>query len=437
MDRGISDPPILDSMAALMQKGLLRRFEAAGEGRFWMLESIKDYSGIQLEQRREAALLRRRHADYFLAMAEKSAGALYGSEQTLWLERWEMEHQNFQEALGFYISHGEIRDALRLAVHLEWFWYLAGHFSDGREALEEIMSHQDRSVPPQLEARGLESLGWIAFLQGDWSYAKQRYCRSLELRRCCADGSEQAMVLARLGVVERWLGETDEGTRHGEEAVALARATDDVRQIVHALICAYSTTGGIFVGDPPRAELEEALRLSEQRGDRWGIAHALNGLGDLFRESGDYRKARARYAESLVEFRDLKARWMIAWTFEGLGRTSYADGDYLGAKQYLKESVKMFWDLGDTRNAGLVLRWVGLAECGLGRRAAAARLLGACETYRRTLDSQTTAKQGKQDCEIDGTESCCREEYPSEWAQGEAMTLAHAIRYGIGLAEQA
>ena len=60
----------IDTLQSLIDKSLLRR---QGE-RFWMLETIKEYAAERLEQRGEAMVLSDRHADHFIALAERAAG---------------------------------------------------------------------------------------------------------------------------------------------------------------------------------------------------------------------------------------------------------------------------------------------------------------------------------------------------------------------------
>jgi predicted ATPase/DNA-binding SARP family transcriptional activator len=424
--------PILDGLTALMDKSLLRQYDTAGGSRFWMLESIKEHSRIQLEHSLESQTVSQRHACYFLEMAEETESLLHGPDQVAWLDRWEIEYNNLQDALSWFLSSGEFQNAFRLALALEWFWYRYGYFSDGRKWLEEILDRADGDRFPHLRARAYNALGWIVFLQGNWLYAKNCYSKCLELSRQRNDKKNEVTAVSRLGVVERWLGELEEGTIHGEEAIRIGREIDDPLQIAYSLICAYATTGGVFPDrPPPRAELEEALSITQQTGDLWSIAHILNGLGDLFRELGDYCEARIRYEESLRIFRELKDRWMIAWTLEGLGRTCYLDDDYSNAEKNLREGVKLFSTLGDKRNAGLMLFWLGMVKRSRGCHGAAARLLGAFDSLNRVLSGNHVTGPKKHCSELNQAFADYRSTYMAEWVKGQAMTLEDAISFAL------
>ena len=54
---------------------------AAGEPRFGMLETIREYALERLDERGDGEAVRRRHADFYLALAERAEPALLGPQQ--------------------------------------------------------------------------------------------------------------------------------------------------------------------------------------------------------------------------------------------------------------------------------------------------------------------------------------------------------------------
>jgi predicted ATPase len=91
---------VLDLLASLMDKSLLNRAETEdGEGRFWMLETVKEYALERLEAAGEEEKIRRAHAAHYLALAEEARPELKGSRQTEWFDRLESEHDNHRAAL--------------------------------------------------------------------------------------------------------------------------------------------------------------------------------------------------------------------------------------------------------------------------------------------------------------------------------------------------
>lgn len=92
MERG----KVLDLLAQLVDKSLVLVAGRDGEqARYRMLETVRQYGREKLEEAGGETAVRRRHADFFLALAEEAEPALLGSEQGEWLKRLEVEHDNW------------------------------------------------------------------------------------------------------------------------------------------------------------------------------------------------------------------------------------------------------------------------------------------------------------------------------------------------------
>jgi DNA-binding CsgD family transcriptional regulator len=99
-------------LAALVDKSLVRHeAQPGGEPRFGMLETIREYALARLEASGEAQALRRRHAAYFLALAEEAAPELQGPRQVAWFDRLAREHDNVRAALQWLTERAERGDA--------------------------------------------------------------------------------------------------------------------------------------------------------------------------------------------------------------------------------------------------------------------------------------------------------------------------------------
>src|SRR5262249_56032800 len=73
---------ILDGLVSLTSQSLLQHAQGqAGEPRFVMLETIREYALEQLGASGQAPAIRRTHAEVFLALAEAGAAALGGAGQ--------------------------------------------------------------------------------------------------------------------------------------------------------------------------------------------------------------------------------------------------------------------------------------------------------------------------------------------------------------------
>jgi predicted ATPase/class 3 adenylate cyclase len=145
----------LDILQSLVDKSLVRH---TGE-RFWMLETIREYA-LELLDEEDLA---NRHADYYLALAEKAFRETIGPRPAESLDRLEADHDNLRAALSRLETAGETQRALRLAGVLYGFWQVRGHFTEGQRRLETVLSADDS--PTAARARAL--LGWVVLRSGD------------------------------------------------------------------------------------------------------------------------------------------------------------------------------------------------------------------------------------------------------------------------------
>src|SRR3954454_12068876 len=97
--------------------------DAGGWSRFGQLATIGEYGLDRLAAAGEAETTRERHAGYYLSLAEVAAPALFGPDQTTWVDRLEREHDNLRAALAWYLERAPAA-ALRLAGRLRPYWRL-------------------------------------------------------------------------------------------------------------------------------------------------------------------------------------------------------------------------------------------------------------------------------------------------------------------------
>ena len=108
---------VLDGMASMVDKSLAQQVEeAAGETRFVMLSTIREYALERLAASDDVAATRRAHAAYYLVLAEE--GAEEAAAHPEWLDRFEVEHDNFRAALEYLIKTGDADWGLRLGAAL-------------------------------------------------------------------------------------------------------------------------------------------------------------------------------------------------------------------------------------------------------------------------------------------------------------------------------
>lgn len=98
-----------------------------------------------------------------------------------------------------------------------------------------------------------------------------------------------------------------------------------------------------------RPELEEALSIGRELGDKWNTATALRNLGLLENIGGNYLEARSFLEQSLEVWREMgsKGKMGSAWTLAFLGDAALNHDEPERARSLYEESVAILRGLGD------------------------------------------------------------------------------------------
>lgn len=176
----------IDTLQSLVDKSLVRH----SIGRFWMLETIREYAAERLEESGEAPMMQHRHAEFFLALAEEVELSSRTGDQPALFERLSADNANLRQAVKWAREHGDIERELRLVTALWSYWLARGHVREGRRWLEDALARTDE--PP---ARALLGLCMLRHLEGDEVRDILEKARRV-LRTCEADGDEFALAQA-------------------------------------------------------------------------------------------------------------------------------------------------------------------------------------------------------------------------------------------------
>jgi predicted ATPase/DNA-binding winged helix-turn-helix (wHTH) protein/DNA-binding CsgD family transcriptional regulator len=238
----------LGAITGLVNKSLVRPEAArAGEPRFGMLETIREYAWEQLTALGEAEATRDRHLAYFVGLAERAL-ALFNSQQAHhWFATMEEEYENFRSALGWAGEKLDSDADLRLASAMCRFWYFRGNVGEGFKWVDAALARR-RDASPALRARLLH--GAAAMNKWDEERAVALDNESLALARSVGDRETIARCLLNLGV-----GHLDKDPQRAgallAESLAVSRGIDVedklrvIGQTLHALAVVAQAQGDL------------------------------------------------------------------------------------------------------------------------------------------------------------------------------------------------
>ncbi|MGW3482987.1 protein kinase domain-containing protein [Rhodococcus indonesiensis] len=342
---GLAAGEVLDTLTALVDKSILIREEAGSVVRFRMLETLRDYGAEKLGQSGEGLTVRRRHRDWYEALALTAEAEWISARQLDWIARLKREQPNLREALDFSVED-EPAAGLRIAAALFSFWISQGLYHEGRRWYERLLARH--SGPPTLD--------WAKALYG-------------------------ASVMASVQ------GDLPTGTTMVAHGRTLAAQTTD--PLIRAFVDAADGRLGVLRGDldHARSRLESALAQFSERGDRALEITALTTLGTAYELSGLTEEAVECHERVLAITNTYGETVHRSYALWALGIVQWQQGDADRAVRFLEDSLALSRQVRAPHTAAASL--AALAWISADRRDArrAAVLMGAADGLAQAIGS--------------------------------------------------
>ena len=381
------DGDVIERLAALAEKSLVQLPSGGAEPRQAMLETIREYALLLLEHSDAADDPARRHAEYFLALAEQAEPHLRGAPGA-WLDRLELEEDNLRAALDRLEARGEVGRLQRLAGALWRFWYLRGRLDEGRRRLEAALAADEAATPGRAKA-----------LIGSTVMA--------------ANTGDEAVATAR-----------------AEEAIAVADTLGDRWSAAYATFML-----GNLAPDRLRAcaLYDESIRAFRALGDEHSALLATRHLAFARETLGEPAEAHALHEQNLARARSTGNQRMEASSLGALADYAIAEERVDDAIALLLDSLRIHRELGDVLDTGVDICRFAAALAAAGDAVTAARLLASFaampdEAGRRRFDidrlnDETTSRIRAQLSEAAFAGAC---------AEGRDLTLDQAVNLALG-----
>ena len=428
---------VLDGMASMVDKSLAQQVEdAAGETRFVMLSTIREYALERLAASDDVVATRRSHAAYYLVLAEE--GALEAAAHPEWLDRFEVEHDNFRAALEYLIKIGDADWGLRLGTALFHFWETREYLTEGRSRIARLLAVEGAAARPKLRSRLLFCAAVLAGEQGDYTAAHQLFEESLETCVELNDNRGVAVALNALAVNARDRGEFSTASLLLERCVAIWRDEGDPADVARALSNLANVSK--LQGEATLASslYDECLAIFRKVGDVAGIAWTLNYQGDVARESNDLTAARSYYEQSLAAFSLSRDGWGIASALSDLAGLSWDQGDNDEARRLYGESIQMFQNLGHKRGIARVLECLAANAAAQSNAVQSLHFAGAAAALRERLGTPLTpAEQHKLEKVLEfARRTLGNAAGLTAWMEGWALPVEQAIQQALSSGEE-
>jgi predicted ATPase/class 3 adenylate cyclase/DNA-binding CsgD family transcriptional regulator/Tfp pilus assembly protein PilF len=352
---GIEPTAVLEILSHLVDRSLVVMEEEGDEGRYRLLQTIREYARDRLAESGEESSVRARHRDAFLDIATSGARAAYGPMDESFA-RFETEHDNLRAALEWSRQRDDDDALVRMTGALVLFWMLRWHSDEGRRWTNEALS-RTAGQRTGARARILNGLGYLEL--GTWNVMPVPALanEALAIYRELGDRLGEATSLQLLGTMAAYIGQHEMARPQLREAESIARevlneeAADDgpaaTRRALGILAASLESLGYSYVYSPapdPAAAadaLDEALSVARSAGAEDLARRALLWRGGAEQMRGEYRRAQTWFEAALESARQGRSTVMQGWALNDLGWTLVWQGEHERARSCLEESIAL------------------------------------------------------------------------------------------------
>jgi non-specific serine/threonine protein kinase len=319
--------------------------------RFAMLETLREYGLLRLQERGELAEAEDRFFHYFLQKAETVGQQIRVTavdRPAAPLAELDAELVNFQVALQWAAAATADNNlGLRLAVALYDYWETQGYYSEADRWLELFLA---RSTEPS---------------------------------------TLRVKALANASLVARFLERPEKSRSLLEEAITLAYRLEDENIIAFALHHLGQHEGTLSNYAAATGYFHQALEIYRRLERPETAGRVLGSLALAFMRQDKYDEAEAAYRESLAIRRQLGDEPGISHSLHGLAQIAHLQGNLDQARTLLIESLRLRYRWGHRRHLSNTLNSLGLVAIAQGRTAEGVRLLGLTQAIWQEVGMQT------------------------------------------------
>ena len=260
----------LDVLAALVDRSLLlvQDLPELDGPPYRMLEPIRQFPARHLAEAGEVQLIRTRHRDHYLRLAEAIQPLLLSPEEDRWRARLRTEQDNLRAAMAWSHDQGDGESLTRMVSALIWFWATPGRIT---EFAIWVDAAYDRvgELRPGMAAQILNFECLLAIISRRAVHSAPALAsEALKLARAAGDQGEEGLALAQLGLVAGVANGADAMRPYIAQALPLARSSGSAMGLVLSLAGFVGLR--LFQSNPEEARrlAEELVAVAQMRGDR-------------------------------------------------------------------------------------------------------------------------------------------------------------------------
>ena len=374
-------------LASLVRQSLV---DHDGGSTYRMLRPVQAVARSVLDER-EAAEVRRRHAERVAAMVSLAAHDLRTTTDALArLSRYEADAR---AALDWSLRSDRLDLACDIAVSYTWHWAISGHTDEGLAWLrrvEQVLTAagdpQREAVPPARRGAVLRCIGLLANPLGEVAEARAACRAAIELLEEGGDELGAIDALLTLGISEWALGDLEAAAAAHEAALARAEPMDEPFRVLTATVLLARTALDAAAPDAPE-RIRVAVEMGQAQGEKQLLSIALGLMARSHLAAGRGGEARLAAEQALTEARSIGYREGEMGALNLLARAALVGGDAERAQSLLGRALRLAVDARHISATCETLESLALVAAGTGGHEHAYLLVraAAVERARRGL----------------------------------------------------
>ncbi|MGW5518871.1 ATP-binding protein [Nocardia africana] len=386
---------VIESIAALVAKSVVRREECDRHVRFQMLESVREYGQDRLSVP-ERAEFRAGLLQWCVSVIRATTPKWYSGEQIRHVMEIKRNRGNIRAALEAVISDPhdtqtvrEVAEALGSAMFL---WACGISIREHRMWLTRMIDLP--AVGATTKGHLLSVLALVQVLQGDRESAKFSLHRARTIAAAEGDGGLTVLITHLDGLRALFAGEFDTARTNMAEAAA--------GYAVHGL----------------PADRIAMLRIHQ---------------GMLFSATGDVGEARTLFQAVHTDTAAVGEQWFHSYATYGLGLVALREGDFPRAREQALAGIRLQQQFGDTVGTTLLIELLGWSLAELDEAARAAVLLGAASSMWGAIGQQLYGSQGwialRENAIRAARSRCGRQTFDRNLQRGQSMSMSELLDF--------
>ena len=313
------------------------------EQRFAMLESVRQYALLQLDEEQELDSARQWHASFFADLLDTTHVSMgYAATGTL-AQQMLLDQANIREALHWCLQH-QPDLGLKLAASSWKFWEVWGQLSEGCMWLERFLAVSADIAP--FRARGRTGLAWLRRSLADHQSAQPLFEQAVAMFVVEGNPIELADAKMRMADNLRALGRYAEAEQFLHEALRLsvdAHTYEIQASVLHNLLTLQANLGKYSLAEQTLGQyLTLARRIGHSGHIAWGLAH----MAEIARFKGNLHEMRDYTEEAFHIFEELQDVHGLVYVALLEAPLEAQSGNLARAKAKLKRSLKLCREYG-------------------------------------------------------------------------------------------